>query len=163
MYNSYVYNTTHSHQKFPVQHLILPPIPKRPHFALLSVSILLLCPTRTPITMTITTIMRTTKFFWFFTSSFELFGIIYFFFVGGVSLIYRTYHISKKRCLPCTAECININLPEVTFCFIYIFAVNFWLKITALLPDLSQSSQSPLFLESYANMHVKQICFTNRR
>ena len=39
---SYVYNATHSHQKFPVRHSILPPNPKRRQFAQLSVLILLL-------------------------------------------------------------------------------------------------------------------------
>ena len=47
MYNSYVHNATQSHQRFPVWHSILPPNPKRRHFALFSVSILLLWIQRT--------------------------------------------------------------------------------------------------------------------
>ena len=43
MYNTYVHNATLSHQNFLVWHSILTPNPKRGHFALFSVSILLLC------------------------------------------------------------------------------------------------------------------------
>ena len=47
MYNSYVLYCTQcctNTPKLPVRHSILPPIPKQQYFALLSVSILLLCP-----------------------------------------------------------------------------------------------------------------------
>ena len=49
MYNTYVHNATLSHQNFLVRHSILTPNPKRRHFALFSVSILLLCPIPIPI------------------------------------------------------------------------------------------------------------------